>query len=456
MKFFYSYRIGSLIGVFLYITSLTMFRSHSHRPVLDLWSYPFFGIIVISGIIFLSIIIGVWCRQKKTPQPIKNSSSSSTFLDLGILAWGLAYLISAIDSSNNAGRVAELNVFGSITPAAVIFEWLAMGLLFIAGTVYLIPKLSNKWKNPVLLIVTVGVILILSEGAIRVRAIIAPIVQGLPTYTSLLWQRYHVDSNADGFRDIYHERVKPQGTRRILVVGDSYAFGWGVKDINDRFGEQLASNLENKTKGQWEVINASRGDTHTLQHIEFLERTLSYNPNIVILLYYFNDIDYLKPVTKRLDVFSSRFGLSSLFFKNFYIFQEGYMRWQNLKIYIGRESANNQISPYYDDEVLNQHIKDISKFVEIAKESNAKVFIVPFDIAIIADSMFVNRYHHFVSQAVEFGLPVLSIDTDYNGIEFKDLIVNKFDSHPNEQAHKITAEVAAELLLKKIDPPTDE
>ena len=35
--------------------------------------------------------------------------------------------------------------------------------------------------------------------------------------------------NADGFRDFAYSRPKPEGTFRVIVLGDSVAFGYGVE-----------------------------------------------------------------------------------------------------------------------------------------------------------------------------------------------------------------------------------
>ena len=48
--------------------------------------------------------------------------------------------------------------------------------------------------------------------------------------------RTHVRLNRQGFRDIDHALKADPGVRRLLVVGDSIAFGWGVPDPKDRFG----------------------------------------------------------------------------------------------------------------------------------------------------------------------------------------------------------------------------
>src|SRR5947209_20240288 len=44
--------------------------------------------------------------------------------------------------------------------------------------------------------------------------------------------------NSDGFRDREFSPAKPAGTQRIVCVGDSYTYGWGV-DVRDSYPKQL-------------------------------------------------------------------------------------------------------------------------------------------------------------------------------------------------------------------------
>lgn len=447
MRSFFHLHIGKAVGVGFYVIALFNYCSYENRPVLGLWSYPYFILIAVSVALLLVTLANIWRYSKRGQCQTKLFYSASTYFDLGILFWGLAYFLSTIDLSTNASRIADLNIFGSIAPAAVILEWLVMVLLFIAGAVFIGPKLAKRWKNPMLMVITIGIIILLSEGIIRIKAIIAPFPQGFPTYTSALWQRYYTKFNSEGFRDVEHSLDKPSGTHRILIVGDSFAFGWGIKHINDRLGEQIAGNLTERLENRWEAINASQGDSHTLDHIKFLKQTLPFNPDIVILLYVFNDIDYLSAVTPRSDL--PFFSIRSILYKNLYLFQEMYFRLRLLKIRFQEDSGNNP-DPYEDSTLVLRHLEDISKFVEIAEMGGASVWVVPFDIAVVSEDKRLARYERFVSQAKGLEIPVLPIDPEYNGFQFSQLVVNKFDAHPNERANRIAAEGVAKIIIDEI------
>ena len=71
--------------------------------------------------------------------------------------------------------------------------------------------------------------------------------------------------------------------------------------MSDRFGEQLATKLKilrDVKNGQ--SINASRGDTHTLDHIDFLIAYLSLQWKVSSYFYMCSmTFDHLHPVTSR-------------------------------------------------------------------------------------------------------------------------------------------------------------
>ncbi len=81
---------------------------------------------------------------------------------------------------------------------------------------------------------------------------------------------------------------KPAGTRRILIVGDSYAFGFGV-DEPDTLAARLQDDLR-KDHGDVTVLNMGVPGYQTGQELGRLERDgFRLQPDLVILVYYAND-----------------------------------------------------------------------------------------------------------------------------------------------------------------------
>jgi GDSL-like Lipase/Acylhydrolase family len=235
------------------------------------------------------------------------------------------------------------------------------------------------------------------------------------------WLGRHDKRNSLGFRD-----VEPgPGTRpRLVVVGDSYAFGWGINRLEDRYGEQLASMLG------WESVNAAIPNTHTLQHIELLKKVLPLHPRVVVLLYVFNDIEYLAPVRGQ-----PRIPLRPLFDRS-HLYQQLALRFRGL---LDRPAPSD---PYMDKGLLAQHASDLRRFTDLAGRGGALVGIVPFP------RMWGDRGHYerLVKAVKRAGAPVWPIARAFAGYELSSLWVSRFDTHPNELAHRIAAQATLPFI----------
>ncbi|MCA8957300.1 MAG: hypothetical protein KDC87_14590 [Planctomycetes bacterium] len=81
---------------------------------------------------------------------------------------------------------------------------------------------------------------------------------------------------------------KPAGHKRVLVLGDSYAFGFGVAE-KDTLAAQLQRALAAPHR-EVEVLNAGVPGYHTGQELQVLVRNGSkLAPDLVVLVYYAND-----------------------------------------------------------------------------------------------------------------------------------------------------------------------
>jgi lysophospholipase L1-like esterase len=96
--------------------------------------------------------------------------------------------------------------------------------------------------------------------------------------------KHRIVNNSRGFRD--RERsFEKGGEKRIVVLGDSTAWGWGV-EAEERFSDVM----ERRLKG-WEVINLAQAGYSTDQELLVLqEEGLKYHPDIVLLLFDRNDV----------------------------------------------------------------------------------------------------------------------------------------------------------------------
>jgi hypothetical protein len=97
-----------------------------------------------------------------------------------------------------------------------------------------------------------------------------------------------VHINSDGFRDREYPIEHP-GKYRIIFLGDSLTFGWGVEKPQT-FDEILEAEL-NKTRPT-EIINFGTGNYNTEQEVNLLlDKGLKYEPNEVVVFWFINDAE---------------------------------------------------------------------------------------------------------------------------------------------------------------------
>jgi lysophospholipase L1-like esterase len=90
--------------------------------------------------------------------------------------------------------------------------------------------------------------------------------------------------NQKGLRDREHSYERLPHTNRILVLGDSFAWGYGIEE-SERFSQLLETSLG------VEVINAGVSGYSTDQELLWFKgEGIKYNPDLVILIFTGNDI----------------------------------------------------------------------------------------------------------------------------------------------------------------------
>lgn len=91
----------------------------------------------------------------------------------------------------------------------------------------------------------------------------------------------HIDIDSLGLREREIAVARPPGRRRILIVGDSIAFGTGV-DVGERFSDLLGHKLGDEV----EVINAGVPGWGNDQELLFYEQRLRrLKPDVVVLIF---------------------------------------------------------------------------------------------------------------------------------------------------------------------------
>jgi lysophospholipase L1-like esterase len=100
---------------------------------------------------------------------------------------------------------------------------------------------------------------------------------------------YHV--NSLGMRGAEASAAKPTDAYRILLLGDSVAFGWGIEE-QDTLSAQLQARLHAPVGQRLEVWNAGVPGYATWHELAYLtEKGAALRPDLVVLAFLFNDVD---------------------------------------------------------------------------------------------------------------------------------------------------------------------
>ena len=162
------------------------------------------------------------------------------------------------------------------------------------------------------------------EGSVSFRSIVIPHPSDLIMYElrpnlAVRFQGVEVRTNSCGMRGPERSIAKERNLFRIALLGDSFAFGWGVNE-EQSFAHLMEKNLNLFTAGRpkVEVLNFGVPGYSTFQQVALLEeKGLDFKPDVVLVYFIENDFhppffirDMQRP-DKLLDsgTYAKRFGV---------------------------------------------------------------------------------------------------------------------------------------------------
>ncbi|MBI4501321.1 MAG: hypothetical protein HY700_09190 [Gemmatimonadetes bacterium] len=436
---FFRCRAGASAGVVLLAVAAS--------ALLHRWSIASFMFVLALSFLAARLCSHSW---RLAHRAVADPPAPAKCLDLAILSWGISSLIAALDAPSRAGDMLSGNLVGFETPAATLLGWfpLALGLAAVLSRPLVTAAVvRRRW---LLGVVAVTIVALIGEAGARLWAVAQPRVQGFPTHRTAMWLHRYATVNPGGFRKTEKSAPAGLGARRLLVIGDSYAFGWGIERASDRISERLLADLDTATGVHWDLYDVSRPGLDTRQQVDLVRGLPPVHPDVAVILYRFNDIAYLSPGTERPVVTEEARGLldpvnpGRLLFRNSFLSQEAYVRARRLWLEVRKPHVRN--SPA-DRAVVERHLRDLCRLVRLASDDHTVVAVVPLDIGTAFSRAHRERIATFTKQAREAGIPVWRVDSAFVGHEFNELRVNPLDDHPNELAHGLAEAALAQHIV---------
>lgn len=254
-------------------------------------------------------------------------------------------------------------------------------------------------------------------------------------------------TNWQGLRDRDRFQKKP-GAKRVLVIGDSYTWGYAVAE-EEAFPQTAERLLIERGSPDIEVINGGIPDYNSRQERQLLERLMPiYQPDAVFLAYVVNDAE---PSTAMPTPPEETYRHANSWFLT--ELQEV----ANRRLFRSRVFRSKKDT--YDSNYLNGFAEDSLKWRDSEQAIREMLELcdvagIPFSVLILPDftqSLDDQYGWRPIHDAVagwgrEMGVPVFDLLIPFRGAEHSSLLV-PWDGHPNAEAHLRIAEFLVARIL---------
>ncbi len=249
--------------------------------------------------------------------------------------------------------------------------------------------------------------------------------------------------NSLGYRD-YEPTPDSPGLTRVAVVGDSFAMGHGINNIDDTLPQVLERDL-----GAGYDVNliAQSGWDSDVELYNLDQYPL--RPNVVVLSYYLNDMDYLLRSTDGNP--DANFALpqndaTTWVTRNFFL--ASYVYYNLLQFTSTARTthfAEDLISAHMDDALWDKQVPRLVEMVAWAQRNNARLIVLvwPQLAEVDASTPATKRVGDFFRSA---NVTVVDMTNILRGKSTAEITVNRFDAHPSIKADRLAADALAQAI----------
>lgn len=308
------------------------------------------------------------------------------------------------------------------------------------------PLTWRRWAAGNALIILFLASLVLTGGEVYYRFIYDATDAYMMSKTSVRWQARHYHMNASGFRDSaeYKWRIQP-GMRRITFLGDSFTAGHGVKNVEDRF-----ANLIRSRHPDWDVHVMAGNGWETSTELKLLNNELSANYafDVVVLVYCLNDISDLAP-----EYWENTVRRITQTWQPGPIVLESYLLdtyYHRLRMALDPDLRNyyGYVGQWYRGPVWNIQEARLRQLRDKVAQRGGQLRVVTFPFLQSAGDNYPFREIHAQLDGLwtSMGVPHLDLLDTFSQVDPPQLVVNRFDAHPNEKAHEMAAKAIEQFI----------
>ncbi len=260
--------------------------------------------------------------------------------------------------------------------------------------------------------------------------------------SQIWWEKYWHPVNAMGYHD--EEVVNQPGKSKVLVIGDSFAAGHGLEDVQERFSNMLGQKLGSE---KYQVFNLGVSGADTRDESKRLAE-FPVKPDAIVLQYFPNDIEKVgreKGLTlSGAEPYHDLSGITNTVVRHFYL--PNYIYWQ--LPHTGFSTFEKFVqTAYTDTTVLNQHLRDLQKMVDYRDSTQAKMYAVfiPFLFQLDKSASYTKPVEDYLRSK---GVEVITINDGIKMIPEKERVVGKNDGHGSAELNKLIADRVYDAMKK--------
>jgi len=245
-------------------------------------------------------------------------------------------------------------------------------------------------------------------------------------------------TNSKNLRDREYPFEKPAGTKRLLVLGDSFVWGYGVGD-SDIFTEVMETKFK-RAKMPWEVINTGvSGWGNDQQYLYFAREGIKYAPDVVVLAFYIGN-------DPKNNVNSVQYGLNKP------LFQDMNLTLGNVPVPKPQDKEAQKLTLKVDPMMLTVRI--MAKLAEECETIGAKLVVMKFGVFQMPKNPKVRQVEagfHSKLAAIKNKIHYLDLDKAFSaqGFTGKQLTEGIEDGHWNIFGHRMVADILQKFLSEK-------